>query len=724
MQKEEILFMDIPSVVIASLTEAKPRLVPAVGTTITEEQIRSSGARSLFELLDIHVPNLQWIRHHWEADHLGLRGIINDRDDKYLLLVNGRVMNDRTHYGALSERDLVLLKDIHHIDIVRGPGSSLYGPGAVSMVINIITHNAQTFEGTDVTTRLGAVEEFYSAEIRHGQKFDDDGGLFIYTGIGNYRGADKHDAPQVYAVDFPSGPQYDFGGGGNDAFTLPSDGYQAGDNFLHPSISNDGESHRNLPPLKLHAQINKDNWDIWARYTRGGQQFVWYPKVVARPPWGWVDIWPYMDWSTWPNVMLTSAPPLYVQSWGYQQATGYVGRKLELADNINVDCAFSYDMLDVERQIQNRIADAYREDEYYGKAVLQWQPNDRHKIAFGGEISHHELGLKSPGWPDDFARSSVWGAVESGDDANRMPRWSTNLYSLLGEWQWTISDKWTTFISARLDDHTFTPCMFSPRAAIIHTPTDIDTLKLIWSRSVRANFEEEMKKQADAGGGDSDPETLDSVEFRYERRHNKNLDLAASIFVHYNFELITYSPSRTSNTVVGTQRDYGVELEAAYHTESTCLLISHGYTKLYDFDLEPGQSTYVTSEPFGYGDDLANWSNHITKLTAQQKLDDKWSLDASLRIYWGFPGLKDLNRYLYDTSADPVVESGWEKAYRGNYYLNMGLQYQPNKNMTLRVDGLNLLGVFDKDLNKRNYYGDPDYRSHAAAVAVSMTYKF
>ncbi len=188
--------MEIEVVSTATLTEAKPRLVPAAMTTITEEQIQASGARSLFELLDIYVPNLQWMRHHWESNIMGLRGILNDRDDKYLMLVNGRVMNERTHYGALSERDLVLLRDIHHIDIVRGPGSAMYGPGAVSMVVNIITHNAETFQGTEITTRLGAVEQFYSGEIRHGRRFEDgDGGFFVYAGIGHYRGASKYDAP-------------------------------------------------------------------------------------------------------------------------------------------------------------------------------------------------------------------------------------------------------------------------------------------------------------------------------------------------------------------------------------------------------------------------------------------------------------------------------------------------------------------------------------------------
>ena len=111
---------------------------------------------------------------------MGLRGILSDHDDKYLILVNGRVMNERTHYGALSERDLVFMRDIHHIDIVRGPGSALYGPGAVAMVINIITHNAETFQGTEITGRLGAVEEFYSGEVKHGRKFKDGEGGYLF----------------------------------------------------------------------------------------------------------------------------------------------------------------------------------------------------------------------------------------------------------------------------------------------------------------------------------------------------------------------------------------------------------------------------------------------------------------------------------------------------------------------------------------------------------------
>ncbi len=739
---EQLMEIEIAS--SATLTMTKPRLIPASVTTITQEDIAASGARSLFELLDIYVPNLQWIRHHWESDHMGLRGIINDRDDKYLLLVNGRNMNERTHYGALSERDLVLLGDIHHIDIIRGPGSALYGPGAVSMVINIITHSASTFEGTEVTTRIGAVEEFYATEIKHGHKFtDSEGGTFWYAGISKYLGAGKNDAEQIFPLDFPSEidePSWlpSWGWNFRTPPWMPTDGLEAGEGLHHGPVNRDGADQRDLPAMKLFGQVERDNWNFWLRYTRGGKQYLYAPGIWALPYWGYGNsiFWDY-DETTAVHTPRRTKPNFY----GYQQLTGYVGYTQDLAENLTIDYAFSYDTFHFVQYRQNAISDAYREDEYYGKALLRWQPNDRHSFAFGMELSHQELGMKAHGWPDIEPVSQ-----RLKPDTIPMPRWSTNLYSILGEHQWTISDKWTSFLGARLDNHTYTSWMFSPRAALVHTPTEKDTWKLMASRSVRANVEEEMRYQAETIGGDSDPEILDSFELRYERRHSSRLDLAATVFLHHKLDVISWDNDAAQTVPVGTQKEYGIELEANYRTEKTRLSISHGFTKLLDFDLEPGRSTYITAKPYGYGDDLANWSNHITKINFRRQLDEKWTLDASLRYYWGFPGMKDYAKYAPYAWGDGAIsfentgttypdgtpfpehrfiEKGWEKAYRCNLFLNLGLQYKPNKNTTFGIYGYNLLGLFDKHLNKRNYlYSTGDYRTHAPAAAVSLTCKW
>lgn len=701
MSLEELMDVEIAST--ATLTRTSARMAPAAVTTITQEEILASGARSLFELLDIYVPNLQWIRHHWEADHLGLRGIINDRDDKYLLLVNGRVMNERTHFGAMSERDLVMLRDIRRIDIIRGPGSALYGPGAVSMVINIITDNARTFQGTEVSGRMGGVEEFYSAEFKHGTLDPvHDLGVFLYAGISQYLGADQSHAPQIFAFDFPHESEYSWWdpdwGVNTGPESLPADGTQAGAPLRNPRINRDGATHRGLPPLKLHAQVTKGDWDIWARYTRGGRQFPWDVGILARAEWGWAD---------WVGDPIQ-------HSSGYQQATGYIGYTRELDPDATLQLAFSYDMFDFERILHGGVANAHREDEYYGRILLNWNLGSGHKVAVGSEISHEEFGLRSAGLSDGPAVSGVLGTP--------MPRWRTTMISVLGEHQWVITDRWATFLGARVDNHTYTGNMFSPRAALIHTPTARDTWKLLWSRSLRANFAEELFAAALAGEGTSAPEKLDSAELRYERTHTECLSLAGTAFVHYNLELITHSDGR--NVPVGTQRQWGLEFEATYRAEKTRVLFSHGYTKLYDFDLLEGQTTLTTAKPYGFGSDLANWSNHVSKVVARRDLGEGWSSDGSLRVYWGFPGRQDFDRYRASLTSHPVVQPDWEKTYRSNVYLNLGLQYQPRKNLTARLDGYNLLGIFDRDLNKRNYYDAGSYRSHAPAIALWLIYQF
>jgi outer membrane receptor for ferrienterochelin and colicins len=661
---------------------------------------------------------------------MGLRGIIADRNGKYLMLVNGRNMNQHTHYGALSEQDQVLLSDIDHVDIIRGPGSALYGPGAVSMVINIITLNANTFQGTEVTSRLGAVEEFYTAEIKHGQKFDsNDGGIFLYGGIGNYVGASKYDAPEIYPFTFPST------GGTPPPGTIPGEGTIAGHPMTNTNVNRDEADATDMPPVKFHVEITKDDWDIWGRYTRGGKEFSWASSSIARTPYGWGD-W---AWYSKYNDAGAPIPDVTPNLYCYEQWTGYIGHKQELSETLDLDYAFSYMSTSVAKDREVRPVDYYREDNYYAKTMLKWQPNSQHKVAFGVEYSLLELGLSPFGnfgytLPATRGSTVVVQPISQQWAYNvKMPRWSTDMWSLVGEHQWNISDKWTTFIGGRLDKHTFTNYMFSPRVALVHTPNEKDTYKLMWSRSLRTNFEEEMKKQHDVNGTLSQPEKFDSVELRYERQQSKNLDLATSVFIHYSLEALAWNNTTMESALTGTQREYGFELEASYHTEKTRLTASHGFTKLYGFYLSPGQTTYITAKPYGYGSDLTNWSNNISKLTLEQKLDDKWTFYSSLHIYWGFPGLKDYESYSPYASgkASPnyIIEDGWERTYRGSYFLDLGLQYKPSKNLTIGLNGYNLLGIFDIDLNKRNYVepggaAGSDFRSAAPAVGVSLTYKF
>lgn len=162
----------------STLTVTSARQAPAAITIITHEDIRLSGASNLDELLDIYVPEFQVMKKD-QSDMIGIRGIISDRNNKMLIIVNGRNMNIKTRdAGAFSERNLSMLGDIKKISVIRGSDSAVYEPGAIASIINIETFNSDDFEGIEFAARAGAFENFVNAEIKYGKKLNEDMGFF------------------------------------------------------------------------------------------------------------------------------------------------------------------------------------------------------------------------------------------------------------------------------------------------------------------------------------------------------------------------------------------------------------------------------------------------------------------------------------------------------------------------------------------------------------------
>jgi hypothetical protein len=90
----------------AGLTATDPRRLPVDVTELDDRDIQQSGARDLDHLLEYYVPNEQFLLHHSQNPDVGFRGIISDRDDKYLYQVDGLTMNNRMLLGADDERAL------------------------------------------------------------------------------------------------------------------------------------------------------------------------------------------------------------------------------------------------------------------------------------------------------------------------------------------------------------------------------------------------------------------------------------------------------------------------------------------------------------------------------------------------------------------------------------------------------------------------------------------
>ncbi len=671
---EELLEVEISS---GSLTKTTKRLNPSTMTRITQQDIQNSGARSLYEVLDIFVPNFQIIRQNHQIRHMGLRGITFTRDDKYLLLVNGRIMNEHTNFGVISERDLPTMGDIHHIDVVRGPGSAMYGPGAIAMVINLVTENSTTFQGAEFKARGGYIEEFYSTEAKYGFKLDDDSGVFLYAGVSKYNGADVDDAPLV-AAEIP--------------VVWRGKVYQPGD-LIEDGVLDDNRTYSDWLRMKFHGQYTNGGFDFWVRYTQGGEHFSQVNNSVGGNG----------------NTLVPNGD-------GYQQVTAYTSYKQEISPDFSMEYAFSFDATSIENPEETANKNKrYREDEYYGRIVAKWTPAEHHSLALGYEHSHEEFGLDA--FHGSVSQLYKWNSITPNGE---LPRWSTDLGSAFGEYQWNIDDQWTTFAGIRFDKHRFTELMVSPRAVVVWTPTDADTAKVMLSQSRRTNNADEMKRtyDDDSTPDKSDTERLRALEVRYERQQDENWWFGTSYFYHHH-NLIGYAGATKP---VGTMRSWGLEAEVSFRTEQTRIFASHGYTKLIAFSLADGISSVEDSAaPNGFGDDIGNWANNQTKIRLEQDLDraKKWMADSSLIIYWGYPGARDRAMQAGD------FVSKFDLPWSHSVFWNLGLTYDINENATLRFDGHNLLGFVDKDLNKRiNWHGPGLIRSHAPSFSMSLTYRF
>jgi outer membrane receptor protein involved in Fe transport len=121
---------------------------PSSVTTISKQQIRTCGGRTLSEVLTMYVPGYFAVE---DQDDViaGFRGLAADNNSKVLLLINGQNMNTEFFFGP---PDAILnspdMEYIERIEVIRGPGSVTLGQGALLGVINIITSEANNVDGS------------------------------------------------------------------------------------------------------------------------------------------------------------------------------------------------------------------------------------------------------------------------------------------------------------------------------------------------------------------------------------------------------------------------------------------------------------------------------------------------------------------------------------------------------------------------------------------------
>jgi len=685
----------------ATLSQTPLRDTPASVSVITHQDIIESGARNLDELLEIYVPSFTYM-YKIQGNQIGLRGIISDRNNKILLLVNGKNMNIKAaDGGAVSEQWFSMLGDIKKVTVISGSGSTIYGPGAIAGIISIETFNGDTFSGVEVSGRAGAEEKFYTAEMSIADKLSSDLSYYVYYGVDSYDGASQKNAPEKFAFNYD--------------FTSPhsADIYQ--DRAINfPTTNNNGSLHAK-PRHKFHAQLNGENFDLWLRFTRSSSSVTTNQNTIIRyADFGRAD---WLEDTGYENQQLTLAGN-YLQK---------INDKMQLNYNI------SYMLSDVNILYSQNPAETrnkhWGENNFNTKVMLNYLYNQKHTFNIGVEYDYNHFGRKS------YLNSSESSLIAS--LANKPgTSWHSSMYSLFGEYKTQYSKQTLLFVNLRADKHTYTEWMFSPRVSLVQHISPLSTLKLIASRSVRHSDDADLYSQYLKDGSMGDTEKLTSFELIYNyTKQNFSFTLTPYYNIH---DIVAFDDSTFKTEKIGKTKYYGFETQIEYTLDKNLFIsLSHTYNKLLNFTLydENIQRQNISAQPYGYGDDFANWNNNITKLRLNYQLNKKLKWINSMQIFWGIPGSKDMSDYndidlaqTYSTQNSikyklPVLES--TKAIQESIYLNTGITYQANKQTLFSFNAYNLMGFFNTRYNKRNYFQRTShYREMAPSFACRVSYKF
>ena len=198
---------------------------PAAVSVVTQDDIRRSGARNIPEALRL-VPGMDVGQMDASQWAVSARGFNDEFANKLLVMQDGRSIYTPLFSGVFWDVQGTMLEDVDHIEVIRGPGATLWGANAVNGVINILTKSAADTQGWLVDGGGGNQDRGF-VEARYGGKISDDAYYRIYGTYENHApsdlpdGSDAHNSWQLARGGFRA----DWNPGEDNTFTLEGDGY-------------------------------------------------------------------------------------------------------------------------------------------------------------------------------------------------------------------------------------------------------------------------------------------------------------------------------------------------------------------------------------------------------------------------------------------------------------------------------------------------------------------
>lgn len=637
--------MQVRIVTIATGTQQTTRQAAAVTTVITAEDIKAMGTTELSEVLQ-SVPGV-YIRRSdmfYQADY-AIRGIGTAFNAEVLVMINDIPISHLVTGGSRRPVwDAPRLQDIARIEIIRGPGSAVYGADAYSGVINIITKNAKDINGTEVGARVGSFDS-HETWLLHG---------------GKYQGVDFSVSVQAYHT---AGPDE----------VVTADEQSIYDRQLGTQASaTPGPMNLRRDALDVRTEIGKDHWLLRAGYQ--GRYHVGRGTTNMMDPLGLAKDNRYNIDLTWHNPELTrhwdvTAQVSYqtLKEWPEKDFFAFLpgaARQQDDGSIVYYPRGGIFNIGFAERHSRAELSGLYS-----GWSNQRWRIGVGYHFADNyADLTQTNLGINpytGKPIPPDSLPIDVSGTAAAINPTGTRSDWHVYLQD-----EWQIMTGLELTAGVRYDHYSDFGKTTNPRLALVQQLSEKLTGKLLYGKAFRAPSLAELTTANTnfSGTANLKPQTIETWELATEWQAQAKLRLAANVFYYEATNKIEFVGSTLQN--IGIQRGRGVELETLWQV-SPHLNLSGYYayqksvdsTQDTDMGYAPHQKIYVRGDWLLVRDwhlyPQVMWigeRNH-TVGDSRPPLDSYTKVDLTLRYQsakekkWSFAtGVRDL----FDTDArDP-----------------------------------------------------------------------
>tara|TARA_R110002049_G_scaffold182042_1_gene349740 strand:+ start:15823 stop:17982 length:2160 start_codon:yes stop_codon:yes gene_type:complete len=566
---------------------------PAVATVITAKQIREMGASDLDEILET-VPGLHVSRRERSGSPLYIfRGIYSGTNPQVLVLVNSIPITD----AFLGDRNQIWggmpVESISRVEIIRGPGSAIYGADAFAGVINVVTKTASEIDGTEVGVRYGT--------------FNTKEGWLLHGGT--YGGIDFAFMAEVKSTDGHS-ERID------SDFQSFSDGLTGSSASLAPGATN---NNRDNLDLRLDAQ--KDYWTLRAAMQ---QRDNYEPGIGTA---GALDDNVEYESTRW-SADLTFDDESFTDDWGVQAQLSYFSSSYEIDEDQLVFPPNAFLLLPPPNAPLGPFPDGVIGNPEYWVETWRYSLTglntsfDDHLIRIGVGYTDQEFTRVRE--EQNFSPLAPPGTLVDVTDTAFVylpERHRDNKYGFIQD-VWSFANDWELTAGIRYDDYNDFGDTWNPRAALVWSARHDTTLKLLYGQAFRAPSFAEFRNQNNPvalGNNELDPEEIETVEFALDHRPNEDLRFGANVFYYEWSDIILFVADSTGASTAqntGEQTGYGVELEMEWEPSNNFSLIAN-----YAFQNSEDEET---------GDDSGNAPHHQIYARANWEFLPEWELTPSI----------------------------------------------------------------------------------------------